>query len=142
MTFASTLASIVLMPSWLYGLGRALTTENELKIEVPYFALFSNLLLTIVPCLLGFLLAYKFPNLKKKAIRFSKPFGLFGVVSVVIFSCLVKYHIYSLITIKMWFCVGIPWMGFLISGIVAYLFNFSKKQIITITIETGIQNAV
>ena len=141
MTFASTIASLFLMPAWFYGLGKALTTENESTIEVPFIALFSNLLLTIGPCLLGFFLVTKFPSLKNMAIKISKPFGLFGVVSVVIFSCVVKYHIYNLITIKMWLCVGIPWTGFLLSGFVAFLFKFSKKQIITITIETGIQNA-
>ncbi len=142
MTFASTVASLFLMPVWFYGLGKSLATENESNnLDVPFSALISNLLLSILPCLLGLFVVTKFPKLKNLAIKVSKPFGLFGVVSVVIFSCLVKYHIYSLITFKMWFCVGIPWMGFLISGVVAYLFKFSKKQIITITVETGIQNA-
>ncbi len=33
-----------------------------------------------------------------------------------------------------------PWTGFFISGFIAWLCKLPKKQIITISIETGIQN--
>lgn len=141
MTFASTVASLILTPAWFFTLGSAFEPQNSSQIRVPFATLISNLLLSILPCLLGLLIVWKFPKSKRLALKVSKPFGLFGVISVVIFSCLVKYHIYSLITIEMWLCVGIPWTGFLLSGLVAYAFKFSPKQIITIIVETGIQNA-
>ena len=141
MTFASTIASLVLMPAWFYSLGSFLKPENETKIQVPFIALISNLLLTIVPCLIGLIIVRKYPKIQNSALKISKPFGLFAVISIVIFSCLVKYHIYRLITYKMWLCAGIPYLGFLISGLVACLFKFTPKQVITITVETGIQNA-
>ena len=40
----------------------------------------------------------------------------------------------------MWLCVAIPWTGFIISAVISYLLKFPKKQIVTISIETGIQN--
>jgi predicted Na+-dependent transporter len=36
--------------------------------------------------------------------------------------------------------VLMPWTGFFISGFIAWLCKLPKKQIITISIETGIQN--
>ena len=139
MTFASTITSLVFMPAWYYSLGSALTT-NETKIEIPFIALISNLLVSILPCLVGLLLIRKYPNLKNRATRIAKPFSLFVIISIVIISSLVKYHVYTLIHSKMWLCVTIPWAGFFIAGGIAALFRFSRKQVVTISVETGIQN--
>jgi predicted Na+-dependent transporter len=140
MTFASTVTSLVFMPAWYYSLGSLITSENETKIEIPFRALVTNLLISIIPCLIGVLIVKKYPSVKEKSIKVAKPISLFIVISLVTFSSLVKYHIYALINLKMWICVVIPWTGFLISALISVLLKFSRKQIVTISIETGIQN--
>jgi sodium/bile acid cotransporter 3/5 len=140
MTFASTVTSLLFMPAWYYSLGSLITADGGSKIEIPFRALITNLLISIIPCLVGVILVRKFPKVKKISIKIAKPLSLFIVISLVTFSSVVKYHIYALINLKMWLCVAIPWTGFIISAVISYLLKFPKKQIVTISIETGIQN--
>ena len=77
MTFASTVTSLVFMPAWYYSLGSLITSENETKIEIPFRALITNLLISIIPCLIGVLIVKKYPSVKEKSIKAAKPISLF-----------------------------------------------------------------
>ena len=77
MTFASTVTSLIFMPAWYYSLCSLITSENETKIEIPFRALITNLLISIIPCLIGVLIVKKYPSVKEKSIKVAKPISLF-----------------------------------------------------------------
>ena len=63
-----------MMPFWVYTLGQILTIKAQ--INIPFVSLLTNLLYTIVPCLIGLGLTIKFPKLKNFAVKIAKPFTL------------------------------------------------------------------
>lgn len=93
--------NLVMMPAWVYTLGRILTREAQLSI--PIYGLLGNLLITIGPCLLGLLLSYKFPALKKFAIKIAKPFTLFVMISFLILLLVAKFYTFRLVRLRHWY---------------------------------------
>jgi hypothetical protein len=146
------------MPAWVYTLGSYFLAETN--ISLPFTALIGRLLFTIVPCLIGVLISKFVPKTKLYVLRIAKPVALFIVLSFLILTVIIKSYIYALVELKQWVkatfflfykhvwfgfkkkyfqLVGpfIPWSGFLVGGLVAYLFRLPVKQIYTIAIETG-----
>jgi hypothetical protein len=53
----------------------------------------------------------------------------------------VKYYVIYLVKWKQWLVAPlIPWFGFIISSLIALCAKLPKNQVLTIAIETGIQN--
>ena len=53
---------------------------------------------------------------------------------------IVKFYTFQLLKWHHWWACMVPWTGYLIGGIVAFLARLPNSQIRTIMIETGIQN--
>ena len=126
------------MPAWIYSLGSVLSTKAN--IEIPFFSLLINLLVTVIPCLIGLLISIFYPKTKSFAIRYTKPFVITIIISFFVLLFTSRMFVFQLITIENSFSVLIPWFGFAIGAFIAFLFNFSKSQMITICLETGFQN--
>lgn len=127
------------MPAWIYSLGRSFTTETN--IDIPYTRLIANLFGTILPCLIGLLISYFYPKLKKFFIKMAKPFTLISLAIVLGLTFYVKFYVFALIEWKQWLVAPfVPWSGFLIGAVIATIFRFKLPQIMTVAIETGIQN--
>lgn len=139
MTFVSTVSSLFMMPLWILTLGKTFTDKAHLKI--PFMRLISNLLFTIVPCLLGMFLSRRFPKFKKLMLKITKQLVLTLIVSFFAITLASKFYIFKLITWQQWVAGPlIPWSGFLFGALLAWIFKREKKQIYTISIETGMQN--
>jgi predicted Na+-dependent transporter len=139
MTFVSTLASLVVMPAWLYTLGSIFT--NAANIKIPFSRLIINLFITIGPCLFGLTLSHFFPKIKKFVLKIAKPFTLLTVLSFLVFTIYVRFYVFTLVELRQWLIAPfIPWCGFIIGGSAALLFRLPFKQAITVALETGIQN--
>jgi predicted Na+-dependent transporter len=128
------------MPIWLYTLGGVFTTAAN--IQIPFSRLVINLFTTIGPCLCGLLLSKFFPKLKPTFIKIVKPLMIFTLLSFLALTMYARFYVFYLINLRQWL-VGplIPWTGFLLGGSIAKLARLPYSQIITIGIETGIQNA-
>ncbi len=79
-----------MMPLWLFTLGKTLTDKAQLSI--PFLRLISNLLFTIVPCLIGMFFARKYPRLKTSLIRITKPLVITLIVSFLVITLIAKYQ--------------------------------------------------
>lgn len=127
------------MPAWIYSLGRIFTVATN--INIPISRLFINLLNTIGPCIFGLLLSKCFPKLKPIVIKIAKPFVLSFVLIFLTFTIIVKYYVFTLVQWKQWLAAPfVPWLGFIIGGFIAWLLRLPMKQVVTIALETGIQN--
>lgn len=87
-----------MMPFWIYTLGTVFSTQAQ--ITIPILGLSSNLIITIVPCLIGFFLSQKFPKLKMKALKIAKPLTLVVLITFLLFSFIVKMYTYRLLSLR------------------------------------------
>jgi hypothetical protein len=88
------------MPAWVYSLGTVFSTQANIRI--PVIGLFGNLLITIVPCLIGFAIGQKFKKLKEVCLKWAKPFTLLVLVSFFTFLFLSKFYLLKLIRWRNW----------------------------------------
>jgi hypothetical protein len=126
----------VMLPAWLYTLGT--TLMNDAQVFIPFPQLLLQILLTVLPCLIGIFASKHMPRFKNFVIEIAKPLALFVVLSFLILTIVVKYYVYMLVEWKYWLIAPfLPFSGYFISAVVAYLFKLPIKQVYTISIETG-----
>ncbi len=139
MTIASTVSSLILMPSliWL-----CLYNLSSQEIVIPYLNIMLALISVITPVGIGVLLRIKNPLLAKKAEKFSSFCGLL-ISGVMIFIWIPKFFgnitddsSLSYLSILLLNCGGL-FFGYLISTLCGLQSNIRR----TIMFETGIQNA-
>ena len=159
MTFCSTVASLckffekknqrytvqliiiyvkVMMPAWIYSLGSVLSTKAN--IQIPFISLFINLLVTVVPLLIGLTISTFVPKARTFANRYAKTFLKIVLLSFFILIFATRYFIFRLLTLQSCASVLIPWLGFALGAIVPYLLGYPRPQVMTISLETGFQN--
>ncbi|CAF2032676.1 unnamed protein product [Rotaria magnacalcarata] len=137
MTFTSTIASFFMMPLWFYTLGNY-AYLRQLKIRIPFWDLIQSLATIVGPLLLGLIVAYCIPKVKCYVTLMVKPvffllfFYFFG------FGTYVNFYLFTYIDWRMALTAPLlPWLGYLMAGILAYLFRQDWIRIKTIAIETG-----
>ena len=126
------------MPAWIYSLGSILSTKA--KIEIPFISLLINLLITVVPLLIGLAISSYSEKAKNFAHRWAKTFFKLVILSFFIILFTTRFFIFSLLTFRSCLSVLIPWFGFTLGALIAFLFRFPRSQILTICLETGFQN--
>lgn len=89
------------MPAWVYSLGKVLSKEAQ--INIPILGLLGNLLITVGPCLIGLLMSYLFPKIKKAALKIAKPFTLLVMLSFLIISFMAKFYLFKLVRLRHWY---------------------------------------
>ncbi|CAF3651637.1 unnamed protein product [Adineta steineri] len=140
MSFASTVASFFMMPFWLYTLGQYAYLE-ELKIRIPFLNLAQSLLTIIAPVGIGMLLVHCIPKLKSIIQRIVKPTLILIIFYFFVFGAFANYYLLRYIDLRTALTAPLlPWLGFGLGGFLAWVFKQDEKRIITIGIETGIQN--
>jgi predicted Na+-dependent transporter len=126
------------MPAWIYTLGTTLMIEA--RIQIPFLDLIVRLLFTVLPCLAGVLISIFIPKLKTYVVKIAKPFANFIVFTFLALTIYTKLYSFGLVETKQWlYAPFIPFFGFSIGGLVAFLLKFPLKQVYTIAIETGRQ---
>jgi hypothetical protein len=100
MTFCSTIGSLFMMPLWLYTLGTVLT--EQAKITIPFLHLLPNLLITIVPCLVGLGISQISPKIKQFSIKIAKVFTLCVSITLLGSMFFLKFYIFMLIKSRTW----------------------------------------
>ena len=128
-----------MMPAWVYTLGRVLTEKAD--IEIPFTRLLANLFITIGPCLVGLAISRISPKIRAFTVKISKKFTLFLILTLLAGLFVTKIYVFRLMTVHGLLASGIPWLGFVLSAVIAYVCRLPRSQILTISIETGIQNS-
>ncbi|OAF67819.1 hypothetical protein A3Q56_04455 [Intoshia linei] len=143
MTSISTIVALGAMPAWFYTLGRYVVIYEDTSITdiIPFLHLIGVLVIIVIPLILGFSIRWKF---EKKITKLLVYFKVIIGVSVLIATSLglvVNYDVFFYISKEMWYqSMLVPWGGFIISAFISKIFCFAYPQMITIAIETSIQN--
>lgn len=131
-----------MMPLMLFIYGRFfLDTE---VIRIPYAQIAGQLCYIVVPVVIGMLIKWRFPIFAKRMVHILlRPLAFIFIFSIIGFGIYVNLPIYTLMgAYPLLFPVAaaLPWIGFLLAGVFAFLCRRSRAEILTISIETGIQN--
>ena len=151
------------MPAYVYTLGTYYSKQTT--IELPFIKLVLNLCITVLPCLIGMVLSHFFPKLKVIFIKIAKPFTFIVLLTFLCLALVTKFYTFVLLKWYHWIAgrkkqvlinlikwlaklifylkiIGplIPWIGYVIGGLVAWICKRPLSQCKTIAIETGIQN--
>ena len=137
MSFASTVASFVMMPLWLYTLGEY-AYLRQLKIQIPFGNLAMSLLTILGPLVIGMFIVYMIPKLKAVMKRVVKPILIAMILYFFVFGALVNFYLIQYLDLRTALTAPLlPWLGFLLGGTVAWICRQDWKRTMTIGIETG-----
>ncbi|KAL4234088.1 hypothetical protein ACF0H5_005741 [Mactra antiquata] len=139
MTTVSTVLSLGMMPLWLYTLGRIFLQAHELYI--PYTDIIVALSVIIVPLSCGLFIRNKFPKIVTMVERVLSVVIIIAALALIVTGVISSLYLIKLFNLKI-ILVGcfLPYIGFLIGGLVALVFRQPFGNIKTIAIETGLQN--
>ena len=133
--------TVVMMPFWLFALGRFYMNFN--KIKIPYGNIVTGLIAIVVPCGLGILIRKFKPNIAHFIIKTIRPLSYAFIIFVVGFGSLSNIFIYILMG-RHWYIVpaalGLPYLGFLLGYVFSIILRQPRYRALTISIETGIQD--
>nr|AKN21470.1 slc10a-3 [Schmidtea mediterranea] len=141
MTFISSCAALVMMPLWLFILSRIFVDPTLIKI--PFDNIAYNLLMVVIPVLLGILFRWKFESKAAKIMKWAKVIGLFFVVFILTFGIYANFYIFQLMADYVYLLpvgASLPWVGFSLGYLLSLVTRRTKKQSIAISLETGFQN--
>nr|VZI35733.1 unnamed protein product [Spirometra erinaceieuropaei] len=141
MTFISSIAALGMTPLALFAYGRFFLDVQQIKI--PYVQIAGQLLYVVIPVIAGMLIKRYLPKTAAHIRRCLQPLSFIFIAVLVGFGTYVNLPIYALIgpyPLLLPTAAALPWIGFLAAGLVACLLRRSRAEILTIAIETGIQN--
>lgn len=94
MTTISTFAAFLMMPLWLFTLGKRIFDETDLK--VPYSNIASYAFGLVVPLFLGFLLQRYKKNLADVLARTLKMFAAIIILFIIVFAIVTNLYLFEL----------------------------------------------
>ncbi|KAK3085534.1 hypothetical protein FSP39_004776 [Pinctada imbricata] len=146
MTFISTVASLGLIPLWLYTVG-VKVIYKDIDIQIPFLNIITSLIGLLIPVGIGILIARKKPRWAKFILKLVRPITVIFVILVFTFGVYANLYVFKLMEpLTLLSGALIPYCSFAFGGLVALIAsrfaNWSdrRSKILTIAIETGIQN--
>ncbi|KAK7474824.1 hypothetical protein BaRGS_00033896 [Batillaria attramentaria] len=128
-----------MIPLWLFTLGRKLYSDSS--IQVPYQNIIFSLLGLIIPVCIGLVVQHRRPAWAKVLVKVSKGIMVVFLLFVLTVGVYANVYIFRLMKAQVLVTAALlPYLGFLLGGLVALAFHMSREHIITIAVETGIQN--
>ncbi|XP_067944679.1 P3 protein-like [Watersipora subatra] len=97
----------------------------------------------VFPLMFGVLLKLKIPKVSKVVKKILKPFVILVLLGVTSLSVFTNTYIYVRWNVRLVLAaILLPLAGFLLGGLIAWVFRFNWKTIKTIALEVGFQNVV
>lgn len=128
-----------MMPLWLFTVGPEIFADA--KIGVPYDHIAYIAIALVIPLLIGCLIQRLFPKLSQLLVRILKGFSALLIIFIVVFAIATNLYLFQLGTWQIAVAgLLLPWCGFLFGGLLAFLFRQPSKDVLAISIETGVQN--
>ncbi|XP_037075688.1 P3 protein-like [Pollicipes pollicipes] len=141
MTFVSNVAANAMMPLWLYTLGLTLSAGSE-DISIPFSGLLRALAAMVIPYAAGILLRRARPHWKKHSEVILVPLTLCSVIFIVSVTVFLNLELFQLMDYRhLLFPAVVATSGALLATGLAVAFQLPMKQVVTIALETAIQNA-
>lgn len=129
-----------MLPAWIYSLGVLFIDDRS--VTIPFSSVAISLGVLLVPLTTGVVLRSKCPKVAAKVQKALKPVIIVSAVILITVGVYSNLFIFRLFEpqIVLAACL-LPYIGYLIGGIVSTIFRQPWKRIKTIIIETGMQNA-
>lgn len=129
-----------MIPLWLFTLGQHIA-DSSAHIKIPFENIIISLISVLVPVAIGILIQKKWVRGAKFIVRCLRPFYIVLILFMFTFGVYSNLYIFRLITPSLILCgCLLPYIGFLLSGLVAFILRQPLPRVLTIAIETGIQN--
>ncbi|KAL0272345.1 UNVERIFIED_CONTAM: hypothetical protein PYX00_005354 [Menopon gallinae] len=139
MTTISSLAAFGMIPFWLFALGHNIFAEA--KLSTPYSHISHYVVCLIVPLAIGYAVQRFLPRVSKILVRLLKPLSVSLIIFIVIFACVTNAYIFKLFTWQILVAgLALPWLGYFIGYVAAFVLRQPMENVMTIAIETGVQN--
>ena len=128
-----------MLPAWVYSLGSLFLQDYD--VVIPFSSVAISLCILLVPLSFGVFLRNKFPNCANKLNKILKPVIVFFAIVLITVGIYSNLFIFRLFKPRVVLAACLlPYVGYLVGGIVATIFRQPWRRIKTIAIETGMQN--
>uniref|UniRef100_A0A915EP09 Uncharacterized protein n=1 Tax=Ditylenchus dipsaci TaxID=166011 RepID=A0A915EP09_9BILA len=113
------------------------------EIQVPHAKIIASLLTIIIPLFVGLLIARYKKNWADKAEKCLRPFVIFTVFLIILFTSIDNYQVVALVNRQI-LAAGclLPWCGFLLGFLTALVLQQAIEDVIAIAIETAVQSSL
>jgi len=131
---------IGMIPLWLFTLGQ-LIISDDVRITIPYVNILIILACYLIPVIIGLLIQRHCKRLSAINVRCLRPMYVVFILCMFTFGVWTNLYVFRLIRPLLLLAGSLlPYVGFVLSGTVAWLFRQPPARILTIAIETAIQN--
>lgn len=129
-----------MIPLWLFTLGQHISSR-DMHLRIPFQNIIFSLAAILIPVAIGILIQKKWVKGAKFIVRCLRPFYVLLILCMFTIGVYSNLYIFRLITPAL-IVAGclLPYIGFLLSGLIAFILRQPLPRILTIAIETGIQN--
>lgn len=139
MTFISTITAFAAVPFWVLVIGPVILADGQFTI--PFFDIFITVISLIIPCGIGILIQIYFPKTVKYFEKLLTPMSVFNLLFIFTFGIYAYLYVFEIFTWRMLVSgIALPSLGYLSGMAIAFLFRMSTREIIAISVETGVQN--
>ena len=139
MSFVSTASSFIMMPLYFYTIGTLYM--DELAITVPFLGLARSLALVVIPYAIGIAISHFSPQARPFVKKLIKPMMICLMLFFLTFGMFVNWYLFKMIDLYTTLTAPLlPFLGFLLGALLAWMSRLSWCHIKTIGIEAGIQN--
>ncbi|KAK8781803.1 hypothetical protein V5799_016864 [Amblyomma americanum] len=141
MTFISTIASIGMMPLWVFVLGRHMSPETGV-LNIPFSNIITSLVGLAVPLAIGMAIKRFKPNWALSLTKYIKPVTIIVLLAILVLSVTVNKYIFLLMTWQALLCGAlVSWSAYVFGALAAFVGRLSRPQIIAVAIEIAFQNS-
>jgi len=129
-----------MLPLWLFTLGQFVLSD-DVRITIPFTSIMIILAGYLVPLIIGLLIQRYCKRLSAVIVRLLRPMFIISILLMLVVGVWSNLYMFRLIR-PLLMLIGclLPYIGFLLSGVVAFILRQPPQRILTIAIETGIQN--
>jgi len=139
MSFVSTTASFIMMPIYFYTIGKLYM--DDLSITIPFLGLARSLALVVIPYSIGIGISHFFPKSRPFVEKLIKPMMIILMLFFLTFGFFVNWYLFMMIDLYTILTAPLlPFLGFFLGGLLAWISQMSWKHVKTVGIEAGIQN--
>ncbi|CAH1780565.1 unnamed protein product [Owenia fusiformis] len=140
MTLISTVAALGMIPLWLFTLGRQFINNID-GLRIPFENIIGTLFLIVIPVTIGILIKRKKPVWAKKIEKITRPIFVILIIFIFTIGIYANLYIFKLFSWRIMIAGALlPYCGFILGGLLAFICRQPFDKIKTICIETGIQN--
>ena len=132
----------VMMPLWLLTVGQTLM-DSDLHIVLPFGRMILSFVAFTVPLVIGVIIAHFKPRIAAVIRKGLRPVLVIVILSTTAVGLYLYSYLFTMLTVAI-LVAGccLPYAGFLLGAVLSVVCRQSRMRVLTIAIETGIQNTI